>query len=132
MNPSQDFPMVQLRQIPGRYAVLRLPPDAPVPARSEGGFYSVTRTPEETSVVLPNDDVPPGSLAEIGFAMLRVKGVLEFNMTGIMAGLCTPLARAGVSVFVTSTFDTDYLLLRESDLETAVTALRAAGHVVDV
>ena len=55
---------------------------------------------------------------------------MDFSMIGVLDSLVTPLAEAGVSVFVLSTFDTDYLLVKESDLERALAALRSASHVV--
>jgi hypothetical protein len=55
---------------------------------------------------------------------------MEFTMIGVVASLVSPLAEAGVSVFVVSTFDTDYLLVKDHDLERASVALRAAGHEV--
>ncbi len=131
MAPDQEFPTVQLNRIPGTFAVLRLPPDAPTPATSQGAFYSVTRTREETSVVLQEEDVPPGALAETGFALMRVEGTLDFGLIGVLAGLSIPLAAAGVSIFVVSTFDTDYLLLPVVALEAAAAALRGAGHLLD-
>lgn len=131
MTADQEFQTVQLIRLPGAFAVLRLPPGAPTPATSQGAFYSVTRTQEETSVVLPEEDVPPGALAETGFALLRVKGTLDFGLTGVLAGLSAPLADIGVSIFVVSTFDTDYLLLPTPDLDRALSALRGAGHFLE-
>jgi len=55
---------------------------------------------------------------------------MDFSMVGVVASLVTPLADARVSVLVVSTFDTDYMLVKESDLERALTALRTAGHVI--
>jgi hypothetical protein len=59
-----------------------------------------------------------------------VQGPLDFSMIGILASLAAPLATAGVSIFVISTFDTDYLLVRGEDLERAMVTLRKAGHQV--
>jgi hypothetical protein len=67
---------------------------------------------------------------EGGWRALRVAGSLDFSLVGVLAGLLDPLARAGVSVFVLSTFDTDYLLVKGHDLEKALAALRRAGHAV--
>ncbi len=130
MAISPALPRVTLERVPGTYAVLRLGPDEPVPLDRLGAFYSVTRTGGETSVVLPEEHVPPGALAEEGFALLRVQGELDFALTGIMAALTLPLAAAGISIFAISTFDTDYLLLRETQLPEALATLAAAGHGV--
>jgi hypothetical protein len=62
--------------------------------------------------------------------MLQVAGPLEFSMTGVLAAIAAPLADAGVSIFAISTYDTDYVLVKEEMLAKAVGALRAAGHRV--
>jgi hypothetical protein len=117
--------------VPGRYAVCRLEAGAPSPAWAESGpFVSLTRTPAELSVVCSQDAVPPGVRAEPGWCCLRVRGPLGFGMTGVLASLAAPLASSGVSVFVVSTYDTDYLMLQERDLERGLDALTRSGHAV--
>lgn len=114
-----------------RYAIVRLDPDAEVPAwATTGPVSSVTRTESELSIVCREDVVPDGSRAERGWRVLEVAGPLAFTLTGVLASLTTPLAAAGVTLFALSTFETDYLLVREHDLERASAALREAGHGV--
>jgi hypothetical protein len=91
---------------------------------------SVTRTDAELSVVCPEDAVPAPVRAERGWRCLRVRGPLGFGMTGVLASLAGPLASSGVSIFVVSTYDTDYLMVQERDLERAKDALARAGHAV--
>lgn len=111
------------------YAVCRLEKDVPVPAwTSSGEFFSVTRTADELSIVCPENLVPDGVRCERGWQCLRVAGTIDFSLVGVVAALVTPLAEAGISVFVISTFDTDYLLVKKTDLARATAALRAAGH----
>ena len=55
---------------------------------------------------------------------------MDLNITGVLAGLATPLAVAGISIFLVSTYDTDYVLVRNHDMDRAVRVLRAAGHNV--
>jgi hypothetical protein len=124
-----------LEIVPGLYAVCRLdaaadlPPWASLPV--PGVFLSVTRTDAELSIVCPQDGVPAAARAERDWRCLRVKGPLGFGVTGILASVAAPLAGSGVSIFVVSTFDTDYLLVQQRDLERAVHALERAGHTVD-
>jgi hypothetical protein len=96
----------------------------------QGEFFSVTRTPAELSAVCDVGALPSGVKAEGPWLMLAVRGPLDFNMTGVLAGLATPLANAGISIFAVSTYDTDYVLVRNDDLDRAVRALREAGHTI--
>jgi len=118
--------------VPGSYAICRWAAEAPLPPWvMEGAFFSVTRTPAELSAVCDAGAVPSGVKAEGPWSMLAVRGPLAFDMTGVLAGLATPLAAAGISIFALSTYDTDYMLVRDDDLERAVGALRQAGHTVE-
>jgi hypothetical protein len=113
------------------FAVCRLDDGDTVPPwATTGGFFSITRTAEELSVVCLQWLVPDGVRCERGWRCLRVAGTMDFSMVGVVASLVTPLAEAGISVFVVSTYDTDYLLVDQNDLERAMASLRAAGHTV--
>lgn len=115
--------------VPGSFAVLRLPPDAEVPAGVlVPPFHSVTRTPAELSIVCPDGAVPDGAKAERGWAILALEGPFPFELTGILASVLVPLAGAGVGIFALSTFDTDYVLVKRDRLDDALAALAAAGH----
>jgi hypothetical protein len=123
---------------PGEYALARLAASAAVPqglldaAVSGGGgdFVSVTRTPTELSVICPAGLAPSAAEVEAGWRLLTVRGPLAFTLTGIIAAIAGELAAAGVALFTLSTFDTDHVLVRGTDVERAVEALRAAGHEV--
>jgi hypothetical protein len=117
--------------MPGSYAVAKLEATERIPAWATGGvFFSVTRTPYELSIVCEAERVPPGTAAEAGWRALAVQGPLDFGLTGILASIASPLAEARISVFALATYDTDYVLVREADLQRAVLALRRAGHEV--
>jgi uncharacterized protein len=112
-------------------AVARLPAGEGLPWWAAGSsFLSLTRSAEETSVVCEARLVPEDVRSERGFRALRVNGTLAFQETGVLVSLATPLATAGVPVFVVSTFDTDYILVSGPRLGEAVGALRKAGHSV--
>lgn len=90
-----------------------------------GGFCCVTRTDEELSVVCETGAVPAGAIArEDGFRALKVQGPLDFGLVGILAKISTALAEANVPLFAISTYDTDYILVKEENLDTAIAALR--------
>ena len=120
---------MRLAVLHGDLAVARLAPDQPVPIwAADATFSSVTRTPEELSVVCAAEAVPEGVTVERGFRALRVVGRLDFALTGVLASIAGPLAAAKVSLFVVSTYDTDYVLVQGQSLRGAVEALRGAGH----
>jgi hypothetical protein len=120
-----------LHLLPGQVAICRLAPDADIPTWAGGGpFSSITRTSDELSIVCAEGLAPEGVRCEDGWRAFQVAGPVEFSLTGVLAAIATPLAGAGVSIFVISTFDTDYVLVKEENLAKAVEALRAAGHRV--
>ena len=95
------------------------------------GFWSLTRTDDEVSLVMAEGNaVPVGANVEKGWRLLRVAGTLDFSLMGIMAKLSGVLADAKVSIFALSTFDTDYLLLKSDQLPKALAALTNAGYPV--
>jgi hypothetical protein len=123
---------VQLYALDDLYAVVRLEPDAGIPAWAQRGhFWSMTRSDNELSIVCRQDDVPREASAERGWCAFEVAGPLDFSLTGIVASLVAPLADEEIPLFVISTFETDYLLVREHDLHRSVEALTSAGHSVD-
>jgi hypothetical protein len=100
------------------------------PPRPDGSLFSITATEAELTVVCRPDEVPPGARVEPDWRALSVVGPLDFSLVGIIGSLTTLLAEAGVSVFVLSTFDTDHVLIKEDAVDTAIDALRQAGHAV--
>jgi uncharacterized protein len=123
--------LLELSLLPGRFAISRLAPDAHLPVwAARGSFYSVTRTCDELSIVVEEALVPAGTESQSGWRVLRVHGPFVLSEVGVLASLTAPLADARVSVFVVSTFDTDYLLVTEEQLASAIVALDRAGHSI--
>ena len=123
---------LSLSVLSGEYAVCRLDPHAAPPAWAFAGeLWSVTRTPDELSVVCAAGQVPEGVQAARGWAALKLRGPFDFGLTGILASVLNPLRDAGVGIFALSTYDTDYVLVAQEQLDKAVAALRDAGHHVD-
>lgn len=120
-----------LSVLPYKLAVCRLAPAEVDPADFiHSAWWSVTRTADELSLVVPETDVRPGWTAETGWRPLKVEGPLDFSLVGILANLSQILAAAGVSIFAISTYDTDYILVKVEKLEAAVAALSATGHLI--
>ncbi len=111
-------------------AICRLPSGEPLPAWMAGPFISVTRTINELSVVCAAVSVPALVTADREWRGLRVEGPLSFSLVGILSSLSAVLAAAEISVFVISTYDTDYVLVKDADLPRAVVALEAEGHEI--
>jgi len=123
---------LMLRVLPLRFAVCRLLSGEMVPGWLYGlSFWAATRTDDELSVVLPEENVPADWLAERGWRCLKVQGPLDFGLTGVLASLTVPLAGAGIPIFAISTYDTDYFLVHDADLSRAIEALSLHGHLVE-
>ena len=121
-----DLPLVVWA---GRWSVSRLAPDAPIPewATRRSELTVIARSSEELSIVAPEIDVPDDVVGERGFRVIKIEGPIPFQATGVIASFATPLASAGIAIFPFSTYDTDYVLVRETDLSRAVDTLRLAG-----
>lgn len=118
------IPSLKLHLEPWELAICRLEPHDKLPSWGmQGPFWTLSRSQEELSLVCLLDQLPPGVQHEGPWRALRVAGPLDFSLTGIVAGLSAPLAAAGIPVFVISTYDTDYLLVKSSRLTAAREAL---------
>lgn len=124
------MPSLTLSLLDETYAVCRLPPNAPVDLVPRGSYAAVVHAPEETTLVCSLGDAPPHAQVDPGWRCLRIEETFAFSMPGILASVLGPLAEAGIGIFATSTFSTDYVLVKAGDLEHAVEALRKAGHTV--
>ena len=120
---------LNLSLLPHKYAVCQLHPDKHIPYWSLlGDFVSLTRTHEELSIVCQQDNVPDDIEAERGWCCLQVQGAFDFSATGVHASLAIPLAEAEISVLAIATYATDYLLIKEQNVERALQVLEQAGH----
>lgn len=95
------------------------------------GFFFLSKTPDELSLVCFADEVPDNALSvDAGWRAFRVEGTLAFNLVGILSRLTGILAAKGISVFAVSTYDTDYVLVKEAMEEVTREALRESGYTV--
>jgi hypothetical protein len=116
-----------------RYAICHFPARTPVPEWAmQGNFSSVTVTIDEVSIICGETLVPHGTECEPGWRLFRCEGPLDFSLTGIMASIAEPLADANITIFPIATYDTDYVLVRETQLEETIQALTGYGHAVSV
>jgi len=122
---------IQLSVLTTALAVCRFKPTAPIPANVFTlAFWSITRTADELSLVVPSEAVQPNWNSEPGWQALKIEGTLDLSLVGVLAAIASPLAQARVSIFVISTYNTDYILVKAAQLEKAVEALRKAGFEV--
>jgi uncharacterized protein len=120
---------LQLSILPERYAIVGLSPLADLPKwATQGPFFSITRTSEELSIVVEESQVPEGIQSQRGWRVIKVHGPFVLSEVGVLASLAGPLAAARISLFVVSTFDTDYLLVSSENLDAAANVLERAGH----
>jgi hypothetical protein len=123
--------LLTLDLLPDTVAICRFPPDAAVPAwAASGAFLAIVRTKGELSVTCAEELVPPTLKASRDWRVLEVRGPFDHGLVGILLEIAAPLARAKVSIMPMATYDTDYVLVRASQLALAVATLRAAGHTV--
>ena len=123
---------MKLTQLHGDYAVARSGPATPVPSGFlEGaGFLTASRTEDELSLVGPSDQIQGMDKIEAGWAAFKVHGPFAFDETGIVAELSRILAEREIGIFVISTYDTDYILVKQENANDASAAWAEAGHEI--
>jgi uncharacterized protein len=127
MNLSQRH--FQLSILTETFAIVGLSSGTSIPGwATQGSFFSITRTPDELSIVVDETLVPAGVQSQGGWRVLKVHGPFILAEVGVLASLAGPLAAAKISAFVVSTFDTDYLLVANENLAPAISTLERAGH----
>ena len=115
---------LSLSIMPNRLAVCRLEKNAQIPSWAiNDTFFSISKTDDELSIVCSESNVPDDIKSEKNWRAFKVMGQLDFSLTGILASLANPLAEAKISIFALSTFDTDYVLVKDENLEEAVKVL---------
>ena len=120
-----------LSLLDGTFTIHHLDADAEIPTLTlNSSFFAITRTSDELSLVLPESIEIESKKSDAGWACFKVEGPLDFNLVGILAGISSVLAKAGVSIFAVSTFDTDYILVKREQVETAKEALTSAGYLI--
>ena len=94
-------------------------------------FYFVGRTDEELSLVCITEDTPEETVArEDGWRGFRIQGVLDFSLIGILSKISAILAENRIGIFAVSTFNTDYILVKDEEFEKALRVLAQGGYVI--
>lgn len=122
---------MQIKLLDETFGVLKLLPSAPFPAWLVGSAYCfVARTEDELSVMCPQAMIPAELEYSADWRCLRAHGDLAFDEIGVVARLSRPLAEAGLSLFLVSTHDRDYVLVRAGDLPKALAIYREGGFAL--
>ncbi len=120
-----------LKAIPGSFAVCRLPADSALPDWFRPSpFATVSWTDDELSIVCEQSHVPEEAQCERGWRCLMLQGPFAFDQTGILLQVLQPLAEAKIGIFALSTFDTDYVLVKEHAFAQAKRALLESGLTI--
>jgi hypothetical protein len=121
--------MMNIAVLEGLYAICRLDPGSEYPDWAvDSEFLSITRSDAELSLVCRQENVVSPVRSSRDWRVLMVEGPLDLQMKGVLSGLLGPLSRESISVFVVSTFDTDYLLVQDRDLNRTAAVLQEEGH----
>jgi uncharacterized protein len=124
-------PKLTLAILPSEYAICRLAPTDAMPEWfGADEFTAAIRTVEELAIVCPAHRVPTGAKHESGWRLMRLEGAFAFTEIGILVSVLQPLASAKISILALSTFDTDFILIKEDALTRARGVLAEAGHEV--
>ncbi|WP_010676692.1 ACT domain-containing protein [Bacillus timonensis] len=124
---------MKLKIVDSNYSVVKLSSTEKIPSWAlNADVSSITRTDEELSIVCPTECLPMNEAfkdVENDWMCIKVEGVLDFSLTGILSTLANPLAENKISIFAISTFNTDYLLVKNHSIEKAKVVLENEGHI---
>ena len=122
----------KLVTLDGEYTIHRFSPEQDIPSSVlKSDFLSITRTDDELSILCDGNIPVSSEKSETGWACIKVLGLLDFGLTGILARIASVLAEAEISIFAISTYDTDYILVKKEKLAAAQKALEQAGYIFE-
>lgn len=120
---------MELKRIPYALTVCKVADTAALDLN--GDFYFIGKTDEEISLVVPTEQTPAETTErEDGWRAFRIQGVLDFSLVGILSKISGLLAEAKIGIFAVSTYNTDYVLVKEEDYESALRVLADAGYKI--
>ena len=123
------MPIMELKKLSDKMTVCKVSSVSDIDLTR--GFYFIGRTEEEISLVCRTEDTPEHAIGrEDGWRGFRVQGNLEFSLVGILSKIAGILAEREISIFAVSTYNTDYILVKEENFDHAMEALALAGYDV--
>ncbi len=122
---------LRIRLLQGTYAVCQIKDTENIlNCFDEKDFFSITKTEDEISVVMLQDKISSDVKVEKDWRILKVEGTLDFSLIGILAKISGILAKNSISIFVISTFNTDYILVKEEKVEKAILVLSEEAYEI--
>jgi len=116
--------ILTMKLLKEKYGVCRLNKNKLIPEWAQNSdFFSITKTCDELSIVCSQDDIPNDIQCEKDWKILKIEGPLDFSLIGILASISTILAQKGISIFAISTYDTDYILVKNKHIRNAIDSL---------
>ena len=123
--------MITLIVLHDEFSIIQIKIDQPVPpAVFDCSFYSLTKTNDEISIIVNKDIEIPFARISSGWRGFKIEGILDFSLVGIIYNIIAPLKENDISVFVTSTYNTDYLFVKESSFEKSVEIFEKTGFII--
>ncbi|SOC43725.1 ACT domain-containing protein [Ureibacillus acetophenoni] len=123
---------MKLKMLDSTFSVVKVPPTETIPLWAiNADMFSITKTDEELSIVCPSECLPSNEeykYVENDWMCIKVEGILDFSLTGILSSLANTLAKNQISIFAISTYNTDYLLIKSHSIEKAKVVLENEGH----
>lgn len=120
---------MELKVLPYRFTVCKLLSADEMPADKD--FYFAAKTDEEMSLVCKCEDVPCNTtVRDDGWKGFRIEGVLDFSLIGILSKISSILAENKIGIFAVSTYNTDYIFVKEENFDKALEALKSSGYSI--
>lgn len=121
---------MELKLLENKYKVIKLNPNEHVDLEglSKEEIYSITKTDEELSIVVNKDINIKSDIIEDNWRIIKIVGTLDFSLIGILSKISTILANANISIFALSTYNTDYILVKDDKIKQAIKVLEENNY----
>ena len=129
LDTKIGVPSMELKKLPYSFTICKLTDASDINFKSEFCFFS--RTDQEISLVCKTVDTPKNIIKrEDGWRGFRIEGILDFSLIGILSKISTILAENKIGIFVVSTYNTDYVFVKDNSYEKAMNILSDAGYTI--
>ena len=129
LDTKIGVPSMELKKLPYSFTICKLTDASDINFKSEFCFFS--RTDQEISLVCKTVDTPQNIInREDGWRGFRIEAILDFSLIGILSKISTILAENKIGIFVVSTYNTDYVFVKDNSYEKAMNILSDAGYTI--